>query len=102
MTKERSFTDGKHGVALPVRIIPRATRNEIVEILSDQTVKIRIAAPPLDCKANEELIKFLSDILGIPKSNIDIVAGHTGRIKLISIIGVDSSKVHQKILEHLP
>ena len=56
--------DGKRGSALAVRVTPRASRNEIVELLDDGTIKVRIAAPPADNEANEALIEFLSDILG--------------------------------------
>jgi uncharacterized protein (TIGR00251 family) len=95
------FSNGKKGAALPVRVIPRASRNEIVEILSDQTVKIRLTAPPAEDQANDELIKFLSDVLGMPKTKIEIVAGRSGRDKLVSIIDVSTEDVHKKILENL-
>ena len=93
--------DGQRGSALAVRITPRATRNEIVEVLDDGTIKVRIAAPPTDNEANETLIEYLSEILGVPKSKLDIVAGATGRDKLISVIDMDVETVHQRILAHL-
>jgi uncharacterized protein len=100
---ERRFNlhDGKKGSALAVRITPRASRNEIVELLEDGTIKIRIAAPPADNEANEALINFLSEILGVPKSRLDIVAGATGRDKLISVLDMDADTAHQRILAHL-
>jgi hypothetical protein len=101
MAKEHKFSDGRRGSALPVRVTPRASRNEIVEILSDQTVKIRLTAPPVEGQANEELIKFLSDVLGIPKSKLEIVAGATGRDKLVSIMDMPVEEVHKRILAHL-
>jgi uncharacterized protein YggU (UPF0235/DUF167 family) len=72
-----------------------------VELLDDGTIKIRIAAPPSDQEANETLIEFLSEILGIPKSRLDIVAGNAGRDKLISVVDMDVDTVHQRILAHL-
>jgi uncharacterized protein (TIGR00251 family) len=84
-----------------VRVTPRASRNEIVEVLSDSTVKIRLTAPPVEGKANEELIKFLSEVLGVAKSKMEIVAGERGRDKLVSILDMNSDEVHKKILEHL-
>jgi uncharacterized protein (TIGR00251 family) len=101
MGREKKFSNGKRGIALPVRVIPRASRNEVVEILSDHTVKIRLKAPPVEGKANEELVKFLSKILDIPKSKIEIVGGRTGRDKLVSILDVDGDEVNKKILENL-
>ena len=100
---DRKFNwhDGKKGSALAVRVTPRASRNEVVELLDDGTIKIRIAAPPSDQEANETLIEFLSEILGIPKSRLDIVAGNVGRDKLISVVDMDVDTVHQRILAHL-
>ena len=101
MARVKKFSNGKRGVAIPIRVTPRASRNEIVEILSDQTVKIRLKAPPVEGKANQELIKFLSKILGVPKSNLEIVAGATGRDKLVSVLDIEGDEVHKKILENL-
>ena len=100
---ERKFIlhDGRKGSALAVRVTPRASRNEIVELLDDGTIKVRIAAPPSDNEANETLINFLSEVLGVPKSRLDIVAGLTGRDKLISIVDMDAETAHQRILAHV-
>ena len=93
--------DGKKGAALAVRVTPRASKNEIVGALSDGTIKIRITAAANEGQANEELIKFLSDVLGVPKSRIEIVAGETGRDKLISVLDLDAETVHKRIVENI-
>lgn len=93
--------DGKRGSALAVRVTPRASRNEVVEILDDGTIKVRIAAPPADDEANTALIEFLSEILGVSKSKLDIVAGETGRDKLVSIVDMDVETAHQRIVAHI-
>lgn len=100
---DRKFNlhNGKKGSALAVRVTPRASRNEIVELMEDGTIKVRIAAPPSDNEANEVLINFLSEVLGVPKSRLDIVAGVSGRDKLISVVDMDAETVHQRILAHL-
>jgi uncharacterized protein (TIGR00251 family) len=92
---------GKKGAALAIRVTPRSSRNEITEILSDGTVKIRLTAPPVEGKANQELIAFLADILEIAPGKLDIVAGQTGRDKLVSILDLDAETVHKRILRHL-
>ncbi len=93
--------DGKVGAAIAVRVTPRASRNKIAEVLPDGTIKIHIAAPPVDGEANEELIKFLADVLNIPKSRLEIVAGQTGRDKLISVLDMDADTAHTRIVAHL-
>lgn len=103
MVRKRQFElhDGKNGAAIAVRITPRTSKNEIFAILDDGTVKIRLTAPPVEGKANQALIKYLSDVLDIPASNIEIVAGQTGHDKLVSIIGLTSETVQQKLLLNL-
>ncbi len=93
--------DGKVGSALAVRITPRASRNEIVEVMADGTIKIHIAAPPVDGEANEKLIAFLAEVLNIPKSRLEIVAGQSGRDKLVSVIDMDAETAHKRIMAHL-
>lgn len=100
---DRKFNlhSGKKGSALAVRVTPRASRNEIVEMLDDGTIKVRIAAPPVDNDANETLIEFMAEILGVPRSRLDIVAGATGRDKLISVVDMDVETAHQRIVAHM-
>jgi hypothetical protein len=100
---ERHFRlhDGQKGAALAVRVTPRSSKNEVAEILSDGTVKIRLTAPPVEGKANQALVEFLAEVLDVPRTRIDIVAGETGRDKLVSIVGLDADTVHNRILQRL-
>jgi len=100
---DRKFNlhDGKKGAALAVRVTPRASRNEIAELLDDGTIKVRIAAQPADDEANAALLNFLAEVLGVPKSRLDIVAGLAGRDKLVSVVDMDADTVHQRIVAHL-
>ena len=100
---DRKFNlhDGRKGSALAVRVTPRASRNEIVELLDDGTIKVRLASSPADKEANEALIEFLSEVLGVPRSRLDIVAGVTGRDKLIAVVDMDADTAHQRIVAHL-
>jgi uncharacterized protein (TIGR00251 family) len=80
---------------------PRASKNEIVEILSDGTVKVHLTAPPVEGKANEALLKFLAKVLNVPQRQLEVIAGAGGRDKLISVIDMDADTVHKKIVEHI-
>ena len=102
MTKRKfELHDGKKGAALAVRVTPRASKNKIVEVLEDGTLKVHLAAPPVDDEANLELLKFMGEVLGVPKSRLDIVAGATGRDKLIAVIDMDAETAHKRILAYL-
>lgn len=94
---EFRFGQGTGGAALPVKVVPRASKNEIVGVGPDGALKIRVTAPPVDGAANEAVIALLAKALGIPKSNVDIVAGLTGTSKLVSLIGIDPAAVDEKL-----
>lgn len=72
------------GTLLKLHIQPRASRTEISGVQED-SLKIRIASPPVEGEANRECIRFLSKILGIPKSQIAILQGQKSRHKVVLI-----------------
>jgi uncharacterized protein (TIGR00251 family) len=82
-------------------VTPRASRNEIVEVLPDQTIKVRLTAPPVEGQANAALIEFLAKVLGVAKTRIEIVAGSSGRDKLVTIFDMESSEAQERILSQL-
>jgi len=69
---------------IKIKVIPRAKQNEITE-LPDGNFKVKLKAPPVDGKANEALVEFLSEEWGVTKSNIRIVKGEKGRNKIVEI-----------------
>lgn len=93
--------DGKSGAALGIRVTPRASRDEIAEILHDGTIRIRLNSAPAEKEINVALSRFLASILGVPEDRIEVVAGHNGRDKLVSIIDVDAETVHKKVIQNL-
>jgi len=80
------------GVTLRLHIQPGAKRTGVAG-LHGEALKIRLAAPPVDGKANACLIEFLADALGLPKSAVRIVGGETSRAKRVRIDGVDAARV---------
>lgn len=72
---------------LKLKITPRSSKNEIIGTMSGGTLKIKLKAPPVDGKANEALIKFLSEVYDVPKSKIKIIKGLTSRNKMVGIDG---------------
>lgn len=71
---------------LTVNVIPNAKKSEVVG-REGNSFKIRLAAPPIEGKANEELIEFLAKALDIPKSTINIIKGLGSRLKTLEIPG---------------
>lgn len=101
--KEREFRlhDGKAGAAFTVSVVPHAKRNEISEILSDGTVKVRLTAPGGDDKSNQALLTFLAEILEVKPSQLEIVAGISGNDKLITVMNIDKAAVNERIYRHV-
>ncbi len=77
---------------LTVRVIPNASRSEIAG-REGAAWKIRLAAPPVDGKANDALIRFLADILDLAPSEIDIVKGHSSKTKILSVPMVEEDVI---------
>lgn len=101
MPRKYVLHDGKRGAAIGVRVTPRASRNQIAGVMNDGTIKVYISANPDDDEGNSELLSFLSEVLGVPKTRMEIVAGENGRDKLISILDMDAQTAHQRIVAHM-
>ena len=93
--------DGKKGAALTVRIIPRARKNEVAEILNDGTIKIRLVNAADDQNLNRNLQEFLAGVLQIPAGRIDVVAGLKGLDKLITVLDLDADVLQERIIKKL-
>ena len=67
-----------------IKVIPNSKLNKIVE-QTDDSLKVKLTAPPVDGKANKALVEFLSSEWGIPKSKIEILYGQTNRNKIVEV-----------------
>ncbi len=86
--------DTAQGAQFALRVQPRASRNAIAGVMGD-AIKLVITAPPVDGKANQAVIEYLSDLFRVSKSSIVIVSGETGRNKVIAIRGVSAEQVRK-------
>lgn len=80
-----------------IHVVPRARKTEIAGRHGD-AIKIRLAAPPVDGAANAELVRFLAERLGVPRSAVQLVAGATGRRKTVSVAGATRATVERSLL----
>jgi hypothetical protein len=80
------------GVAIDLLVQPRASRARLGPMHGDR-VKLAVTAPPVDGAANDAVIAFLADALGVPRRAIEITAGATGRRKTVRIAGVTRAAV---------
>jgi uncharacterized protein (TIGR00251 family) len=103
MTKQRKFDlhHGKMGAAITVKVIPQSGRNEISEILKDGTIKVLLASKADESQANQDLIKYLAEVLQVAQKDLEIVAGVSGQDKLITILTLDPGMVQERIEKSL-
>jgi uncharacterized protein (TIGR00251 family) len=83
---------------ITVKVQPRAKTTALAEKVGD-AYKLRVAAPPVDGKANEACIRFFADRFGVSRSAVRIVQGLSSRMKVVEIEGIDPAQMEQ-ILGH--
>ncbi len=88
------------GVVLSVHAQPNARRTEIVGA-HGEAVKIRVAAPPRDDRANEVLVAFIADVFGVRSSAVSIRSGASSRHKRLHIDGVDIDAARRTLTERM-
>lgn len=76
--------DSPHGIRITVQLAPNAKKTEVAGVLDD-ALKIRVHAQPIEGKANDVLVRYLADVLALPKSAISITHGHASKRKIIEI-----------------
>jgi uncharacterized protein (TIGR00251 family) len=84
-----NYSEKNGRLTFAVRVAVRASPSEIVGE-HDGALRVRIAAPPVDGAANEELVRLLSRAFGLSRSAIEITAGHSSKIKTLSVAGLEA------------
>jgi uncharacterized protein len=80
----------------PVKVVPGASRERVMGMLGD-ALKVAVSSPPEGGKANQAVIELLASELGLSKASVAIVRGHTNPRKEVSISGIDSPTLKQKL-----
>ena len=90
------FTATGSAVTFAVRAQPRASRSAICGEL-DGALKVRLAAPPVDGAANEELVRLLAKSLGVARQQVAIAAGATGKHKVVRVSGLTAENFERAL-----
>ncbi len=72
-------------MTLRVKVIPRSAKTEIVGEMADGTLKVKIAAPPEQGRANDALCEFLAAHFGVRRGGVTIISGHSAARKLVRV-----------------
>jgi len=84
------------GTRISVWVHPNAGRDEVLGF-TDGVLQVKIAAPPIKGKANERLVVFLSRLLGVSKSRVNITRGHTSRNKVITVNDLSRKDIIERL-----
>ena len=95
------YTVSHKGIVFKVQVVPRASRSEIVGE-HNGALRVRIAAPPVDGAANEELVRLLARSLRVARSAVEITAGHSAKLKTVCVAGVESTAIENLIVSQGP
>ncbi len=80
-----------------IKAVPNAPKSEVIGWLGE-ALKVKVHAPPVEGKANEELCSFLAETLGLPKRTVQLDRGASSRKKIVMIEGLS----HEELLSRLP
>lgn len=95
------LVDKDGALRFEVHVKPRAKRSRIVTDsggASGDVLEVAIAAPPVDGAANAELVRLLSDALGVPKRNVEIVRGESSQKKVVAVYGLDGATILERLM----
>lgn len=90
------LTAADNSITFAVRVQPRAARSGVVGEFAG-ALKLRLAAPPVDGAANEELIRLLAKFFDLTRVNIELISGATNKNKVVRLSGVSLDEVTRKI-----
>ena len=97
--REFKFHNGAKGSAIAIRVVQKDKNKKIDRVLRDGTVVVNLGPESKDI--NHDLLIYLADILKITQTRLDIIAGHEGHEKLLSVLDMKPDEVQKSILERL-
>jgi uncharacterized protein (TIGR00251 family) len=87
--RREEIADGETAIVLTLHVQPGARRTEVAGTHGEGTqmrLKLRLAAPPVDGKANAQLLSFLAEAFGVPRRDVILVRGDASREKIVRIV----------------
>ncbi len=93
------ITKTNNGVTFKVKVVPNSSASKIVEV-NEEFVKIKLNSPPIEGRANKEVINLLSKVLDIPKTSIELLNGDKNKLKTIGV-PITEEHLREKIAQEL-
>lgn len=82
---------------LCVRVVPNASRAEVVGWMEGRVLKVKVCAPPEGGRANEAVVELLAKTFGVPRRTVSIVSGQTSRNKRVAVEGMDEAALQSRL-----
>jgi uncharacterized protein (TIGR00251 family) len=86
----------EESATVEVQVMPRASRAGVGGLAGD-AIRIRLTAPPLENRANEALVRFLSASLDVPRACVEIITGKRGRKKIVRVTGIPRREIFRRL-----
>ena len=99
---KRFVSTAREGTLLNIHVSPGAKSTSVEGSYGEGAIKLKVAAPPVGGKANAEVERFLSKILGVPRSDVKIIRGASSRDKTVLVRGATQAETHEALAAHLP
>lgn len=87
----------KDGALLRLRVSPGSKRSSVNGLYGETAVRLSVAAPPVDGKANAEVEKFVSKLLDVHKADVSVIGGASGRDKTVLVRGAQPEQVRARL-----
>jgi uncharacterized protein (TIGR00251 family) len=99
---KRFVSTAREGTLLNIHVSPGAKSTSVEGLYGEGAIKLKVAAPPVGGKANAEVERFLSKLLGVPPSDVNIIRGASSRDKTVLVRGTTRAETHEALVAHLP
>ncbi len=91
------ISNTKDGVVITLKLVPNSSFSKIVDY-NEEYIRVKISAPPIENKANKELISFCSGLFDVNKSKLSIISGEKSKLKKILIKDTNFNELTQKVM----
>ncbi len=85
------FKRTTHGITLDIKVEPRSSQKGIAGVMDDTIIKVKLTAPPVAGSANEQLIEVIAEELGVKKSQVSVIRGHSSKRKIVAVTGIETT-----------
>ena len=95
-SKSNYILEAQNGIIILVKLVPNSSVNKIIDF-TDEYIRIKISSPPIDNRANKELISYFSKIFDINKSKIEIISGEKSKLKKVLLLNEKKDDITKKL-----